>query len=110
MGKTSLWRYIYTTTQIIRDIRHIILHNIEVDQLFKQSDLNNNGTLDLKELETLIRIVAPNIVSYDVRRVFDKIDLDQDGRITREEVEIMLNGDQDRDPSKQYPDKQKTMH
>lgn len=36
-------------------------------------------------------MVAPNIISYDVKRVFDRIDLDQDGRITRREVEIVLN-------------------
>lgn len=45
----------------------------------------------------MIRIVAPNIISYDVKRVFDKIDLDQDGRISRKEAEIMLSDQKEKD-------------
>lgn len=42
----------------------------------------------------MIRIVAPNIISYDVRQVFDKVDLDRDGKITREEAEAVLKVNQ----------------
>lgn len=70
-GKDISSKVLALDIQIIRDIRHIILNNsVDVDKLFRQADLNRNGTLDLEELETLIRIVAPNIYSYDVRKVF----------------------------------------
>lgn len=48
-GRIFPAKYSQISIQIIRDIRHIVLNNeFDIDRLFKQADLNRNGTLDLK--------------------------------------------------------------
>jgi len=71
-----------------------------VVKMFKEGDMDNNGTLDFDEFMTFIQAARQKslasqpkaIDDYKVKKVFDLMDRDGDGTITREELKLAYAG------------------
>merc|ERR1711907_134831 len=64
--------------------------------LFRKADLNLDGHLDMKEVESLMRRGFPDIKKRDVRDLFEGIDQNHDGKLDFHEV---LQYTRSKDPS-----------
>ena len=78
---------------LIAELREIILsYKLNLHDIFRNFDKDGQGTLDVKEFELLLRIIAPGLKDDEVMQVFKKFDLDGDGEITLDEFEHLIMG------------------
>ena len=66
---------------------------IEVEQVLKKVDLNGNGTIDYSEFLAANMQVSELLTNERLQAAFNLFDIDQNGRITIEEIKSLLGGE-----------------
>lgn len=66
-----------------------------VEEMFKKYDLDQNGTLDPKELHKMLNEVyqavgRPKTTVHEVKNILDQFDRNRDGGIDRKEMRAIL--------------------
>lgn len=68
---------------IIRDLKEIIkAHNLNMQQIFNNFDLDKQGDLDIQEFTKLLRVIAPKIKDHEIKDCFKRFDINKDGTIS----------------------------
>ena len=65
----------------------------EVEKIWICCDVDNNGRLEFEEIKDYLKQVLGeqlNMSEEDLRKTFDQIDTNNDGEITKEEMEIFI--------------------
>jgi len=75
----------------------------DVDHVFKQVDVNGDGTIDREELGKLFAKLEHEITEEELRSVFSNLDLDGDGTISEEEFSKWYISSEERILSKVKP-------
>eukprot|EP00347_Sterkiella_histriomuscorum_P018781 403344202 len=66
---------------------------LEVEQILTNVDLNRNGTVDYSEFLSATMQTQELLTNEKLQAAFNLFDIDQNGRITIEEIKSMLGGD-----------------
>lgn len=61
-------------------------------EIFRAIDTNNNGVLDLQELQTMLREMGTHITDEEASEMLFEVDLDEDGHVTERDFVITLAG------------------
>lgn len=64
--------------------------NDEIRQLFVACDLKCRGFICFEDVERIFQQSASYMKNFDVKRLFEEVDRDKDGRITFRDFEYML--------------------
>lgn len=66
--------------------------NIEVEQILARVDINGNGTIDYTEFLAANMQLSELLTNEKLQAAFNLFDIDQNGRITIEEIKSLLGG------------------
>ena len=64
--------------------------DFEIRQIFLAFDVNNTGFLQVEDLKNILAEVAPHLDNGLAQGMFDKVDLDRDGRISFRDFEKIM--------------------
>ncbi len=70
---------------------YYVLPGIFSDRLFSVFDLNNNGYLDTQEFINGMKMLFSETFDNFVKFIFDFYDFDKDGKISKEDIQIVLS-------------------
>ena len=62
----------------------------EVEKIWINYDLDNNGTLEYNEVETYLVQRCPHIPDTEMQETFAKMDINNDGHIDKQEMYIFI--------------------
>ena len=79
-------------TRLIVDVREIVKANkLNINELFKEFDLNQQNDLDIKEFRIFVKSFVPGLNDEEILSMFTKFDLNKDGTISLQEFKRGLS-------------------
>ena len=64
--------------------------NDEIRQLFLACDMRCRGFINFEDVKNIFKQTAPFVKHFDLRRMFEEVDRDNDGRVSYRDFEHMM--------------------
>ena len=82
------------SNKLIQDLKNLIFqNNLNIEKVFQKFDYNDNSLLETQELYSLLKVLDENLSVEDSANIFNKFDVNNDGKISLGEFKRMVSSE-----------------
>lgn len=92
---SRLYKGIYEeahSEKILQDLKNLIYqNNLKIDKVFQKFDYNDNSVMEPGEFFNLLKTLDENLTFEDSQNIFNRFDINNDGKISLGEFRRMVS-------------------